>query len=100
MKAAATKALGALFLALLLGTSHYLDADDNSADWAASAELKELQAAEAGSERQQRAAQALCNEERGPNSEARWTAEGHLVCTTRRGERPATNFASISGAQQ
>ena len=100
MKAAAQTAIGVLVLVFALGCSHYLDADDNSGEWATSAELKDLQAAEVGSQRQQRAAQALCNEERGANSEARWTAEGHLVCTTRRGERPATTVASITGAQQ
>lgn len=100
MRAAAKNALGALFLVLALGCSHYLDTEDHGREWATSTELKELQAAEDGSERQQRAAQALCNEERGPNSEARWTPEGHLVCTTRQGERRATTIASISGAQQ
>ena len=59
--------------------------EDYSADWIQSAELQALQAAEAGTARQQTAAQALCNQERGPNSEARWTVSGDLVCTTRRG---------------
>ena len=99
MKSSAQNVLGALLLVFILGCSHYLDADDNSGDWATSSELKELQAAAAGSQRQQLAAQALCNEERGPNSEARWTSEGHLVCTTRQGEQPATTLASASGVQ-
>ena len=59
--------------------------EDFSADWDQSSALMELQAAEAGTARQQRAAQALCTQERGPNSEARWTTAGDLVCTTRRG---------------
>ena len=76
----------AMLLALVLGTAHLLDGpDDHQAEWDQSQQLKELQAAAAGSARQQAAAQALCSQERGPNSEARFTGEGHLVCTTRRG---------------
>lgn len=78
--------LMALALALTLGASWHLDGpDDHQADWADSQALKELQAAEAGSARQQAAAQRLCLEERGPNSEARWLPDGSLACTTRRG---------------
>lgn len=58
---------------------------DYSEDWSQSAELQALQAAEAGTARQHAAAQALCTQERGPNSEARWTVLGDLVCTARRG---------------
>lgn len=99
MKAAINWA-GALALAALIALGTALDGpEDHQADWAASQELQALQTAEAGSARQQTAAQALCTSERGPNSEARWTAEGHLVCTTRRGVRPAATLASASGAQ-
>lgn len=61
------------------------DVEDHQADWSDSAELKALQASEAGTLRREKAAQALCTKERGPNSEARWTADGDLVCTARRG---------------
>lgn len=47
--------------------------------------LKALQDSEAGTARRQAAAQALCREERGPQSEARWLPDGSLVCTIRRG---------------
>ena len=84
-------------LALALGASFHLDEpDDHQADWSDSQALQDLQAAEASSARQQAAAQALCNEARGPNSEARWTSDGHLVCTTRRG---LVRMASV-GVQQ
>lgn len=79
--------LTVIVLALLLGSAgHYLDAmDDNSHEWADSAALKELREAEEGSARRQAAAQALCTEARGPQSEARWLADSSLVCTIRRG---------------
>lgn len=80
-----TNWLIAIALCILVGAAHHLDADDHHGDWAESQELKALQATEAQTARREAAAQALCNAERGPNSEARWTAEGHLVCTTRRG---------------
>ncbi len=78
----------AIVIAVLVSSAWHLDGpEDHQADWAASQALQDLQAAEAGSARQQAAAQALCTQERGPNSEARFTPEGHLACTTRRGER-------------
>ncbi len=78
--------LGGLALVAMLAIGTTLDGpEDHSTDWSSSKELKALQTAEDGSDRQQAAAQALCTKERGPNSEARWTAERHLVCTTRRG---------------
>lgn len=75
-----------LCLVILLGTAlPGCSFQDESSDWDQSTALKELQAAEAASARQEAAAAALCREARGPNSEHRWTPEGHLVCTTRRG---------------
>lgn len=76
-----------IVLALLLGSAgHYLDRmDDNGHEWADSAAIKELRESEEGSARRQAAAQALCTEARGPQSEARWLADGSLVCTVRRG---------------
>lgn len=81
---------GALLMALVIAIGTTLDGpEDHQGDWAMSQELQDLQATEAGTDRQQAAAQALCHAERGPNSEARFTPEGHLVCTTRRGLRHA-----------
>lgn len=76
----------AAVLAIALGVvGPALDAkDDNRAEWPSSAELKALQATEAGTQRRETAGQALCTAERGPQSEARWTPEGDLVCTTGR----------------
>lgn len=64
--------------------------NDHQAEWDQSQALKDLQASEAGTARRETAGQALCTQERGPNSEARWTPEGHLVCTTRTGTRRAS----------
>jgi hypothetical protein len=78
--------LSAAAIAIALGTvGPALDAqDDHSAEWPLSAELQALQASEAGTARREAAAQALCTAERGPQSEARWTPDGDLVCTARR----------------
>jgi hypothetical protein len=74
----------AAVLAIALGVvGPALDgADDHSADWPTSTELKALQATQAGTQRREAAGQALCTKEHGPQSEARWTPEGHLVCST------------------
>jgi len=47
------------------------------------AELSAMQAEEAMEARKQAAGDALCKAERGSNSNARWTVEGHLVCRMR-----------------
>ena len=57
---------------------------DNRDEWNRSAELIELQASEAGTARREAAGQALCSQEQGPNSEARWLVDGSLVCTAGR----------------
>ena len=73
----------AAVLAVAIGASSQLDGpDDNEAEWDQLAALKELQASEAGAERREAAEQALCTQERGPNSAARWLADGSLACTT------------------
>ena len=76
----------AAVLAFALGVlGPALDAQtDNASDYPTSAELQALQATEAGTQRREAAAQALCTKERGPQSEARWTVDGDLVCTQRR----------------
>ena len=76
----------AAVLAFALGViGPALDAQtDHSADYPTSTELQALQATEAGTQRREAAAQALCHAERGPQSEARWTVDGDLVCTQRR----------------
>lgn len=83
-----TGALVLLVVALLAYIGPAIDAPtDHSAEWPSSAELKALQATEAGTARREAAAQALCLAERGPQSEARWTPDGDLVCTQRRNTR-------------
>lgn len=81
----ATNWLLAAAAAFALAAAHNLDSpSDHSADWTTSTELQALQATEAGTQRREAAAQALCHAERGPQSEARWTVDGDLVCTLRR----------------
>ena len=75
----------AAVIALTMAAAHHLDGPaDHSADWASSTELQALQASHAGTQRREAAAQALCAKERGPQSEARWTPDGDLICTQRR----------------
>ena len=86
MKNFLTTWAAALLIALLVGASWQLDGpEDHQAEWDQSQALKDLQASEVGTARREAAAAKLCAEARGPNSEARWTAGGDLVCTTRRG---------------
>lgn len=76
----------ALMICIAVGSAWQLDeVEDHQSEWSDSTELKELQATEAGTARREAAAQKLCNKARGPNSEARWTPDGDLVCTTRTG---------------
>jgi hypothetical protein len=88
-----TAVLVLLFAALLAYIGPALDTPDHSAEWPTSTELQALQATQAGTARREAAAQALCTAERGPQSEARWTPEGHLVCTAR--ARTARNTITI-----
>jgi len=78
--------IGSIAFILVLGVlGGCLDGpEDHQGDWAQSDNLKALQDSEAGTARRQAAAQALCNEARGPNSEARWLSDGSLACTSRR----------------
>ena len=82
-----TGLMGATFIAVAILASTVMP-EDHASEWEQSAALKALQTAEAGTTRRQAAAQALCNEARGPNSEARWMDDGSMVCTTRRSEKP------------
>ena len=76
----------AALIALALATANNLDGPtDHQAEWDQSTALQELQASQPRAAKREAAAQALCTQERGPNSEARFTPEGHLVCSTRRG---------------
>lgn len=72
--------------ALLDGPSDIQAAQDVAADVADVYDAQaELRAAAPGSARQQIAAQYLCDEARGPNSEARFLPDGAMVCTSRLG---------------
>lgn len=92
---ATTNWLLAALLALTMAAAHHLDGPaDHSAEWLTSAELQALQATEQGTARREAAGQALCTSERGPQSEARWTPEGDLVCTQRR-NAPAIKLVEV-----
>ena len=81
-----TNWLLAIAIGSTLAAAHNLDGPtDHQAEWDQSQALKDLQASLPHTQRREAAAQKLCNEQRGPNSEARFTPEGHLVCSTRSG---------------
>lgn len=71
-------------LAMAAAPAMFSEIDDHGADYPTSTELQALQATERGTARREAAAQTLCHAERGPQSEARWTPDGDLVCTQRR----------------
>ena len=86
MNTATRFAVAALVAIPLLVAGAWMDGpEDYAAEWEQSTSLKELRATEAGTQRRQVAAQKLCTEARGPNSEPRWMDDDSLVCTTRRG---------------
>lgn len=89
MKSATFTGIAVLLLAFVLSASHLLGPDDIQAEKDSYDAQAELMAAAPGSQRQQVAAQALCNEARGPNSEARWLPDGSMACTTRQGIKTA-----------
>lgn len=73
-------------LALALACSHLLDEPaDHSAEWTEADELQLIQQQEAEADRRELAAHQLCAEQAGPNAGHRWTADGQLVCTDKRG---------------
>ena len=83
-------AVGVALFAIAPLVPGIVQTDDHGTEWAESESLAELQATEAGTARREAAGQALCNEARGPNSQARWTADGDLVC--RSGNRFVATF--------
>jgi len=72
--------VSSIYLLLFIWSFQIIDSSLD--DWV---QLKELDALQVEA-RKEAAGQALCNAERGPNSEVRWTPDNQLVCTTRRGE--------------
>ena len=79
-------AVAAVVVAAWLLVGAWRDGVDNhAAEWDQSKALQELRATEAGTVRRQVAAQKLCTEARGPNSEPRWMDDDSLVCTVRAG---------------
>ena len=84
IRAATWFAATVIAVAMAAAPAMFSEIDDHSADYPTSTELQALQATERGTQRREAAAQALCLAERGPQSEARWTVDGDLVCTQRR----------------
>lgn len=75
----------ALVIALALASAPALfgELPDMRAEYVTADELAAIQADEGVEARKQAAGQKICTQEHGPNSEARWTPEGHLVCRLR-----------------
>ena len=84
-------------IAVILSASHLVGGPDElQAEADQSENLTELQAAAPGSPRQIAAGLALCWQERGLASEARWTADGDLIC---RASSPAQLLTVAQGGR-
>ena len=70
-------------LALASAPALFGELPDMRAEYVTADELAAMQAEEGVEARKQAAGQALCTQEHGSNSEARWTPDGHLVCRVR-----------------
>lgn len=70
-------------VALAAAPALFGELPDMTNEHISAAELSAMQAEEALEARKQAAGDALCKAERGSNTEARWTPEGHLVCRMR-----------------
>lgn len=70
-------------LALAAAPAMFGELPDMANEHITAAELSAMQAEQALEARKQAAGDALCKAERGSNTEARWTVEGHLVCRMR-----------------
>ena len=86
MKQVSISVLAALALAVILSVSYMLDVD-YAQEWQESSDLQAAQSAAMQADRKQKAAQEICNQEFGPQSEAQSTQDGELVCTARRGNK-------------
>ena len=84
MKQVSISVLAAFAVSVILSVSYMLDID-YSQEWQESSDLQAAQSAAMQADKKQKAAQQICNQERGPQSEAQWTQDDELVCTARRG---------------
>ena len=82
-RAAVWFSAGVIALALASAPALFGELPDMRAEYVTADELSVMQAEEGVEARKQAAGQALCTQEHGSNSEARWTPEGHLVCRLR-----------------
>ena len=86
MKQVSISVLAALALAVILSVSYMLDVDHGQ-EWQESSDSQAAQNDATQADRKQKAAQEICNQERGPQSEAKFTQDDELVCTARRGNK-------------
>lgn len=71
-------------IAFMLGAAHLLDPED----LALTPELTQAQKQAADEARRERAAAQFCVRTHGLNAAHSWDADGHLVCTDKRGRLP------------
>jgi len=82
MKAAGITWLGALLIALLMGSSHLLDSEpDRRAEWRQADDIQDAINTAIEAKRFQQAAQALC----GPQAAWQQTPDGSVQCKTKHG---------------
>lgn len=77
--------LGACLIVAVIGCSQALDIADNSDEWSAAEGLSNTQKLEAAQARRDRAAQAMCTADHGPQALARWVNSNTAECVNSRG---------------
>ncbi|MCA0214762.1 MAG: hypothetical protein LCH79_16485 [Proteobacteria bacterium] len=77
--------LGACLVVAVIGCSQAMDIADNSGEWPTAEHLSQTQKQEAVQARRDRAAQAMCTADHGPQALARWVNTTTAECVNSRG---------------
>lgn len=90
--------LAALILLAVTATAQISDMKDNSAEWAQSSALEQAQSQEQQAERRERAAQAMCSSDYGPQVIAVWVDDKTVQCVNPRGRALSTSVFEVAHA--
>lgn len=84
-------------IAAILSTGHLLD--DHSADWPESTALADAQRAARAAYLKEKSDARQCTQLHGPGAAMRYTADGDLVCSTKRGGGAVVVVVATGGAK-
>lgn len=93
----ALAAAAAAGFAALLSTGHLLD--DNSDEWQQSTALADAQRAARAAYLKEKSDARQCTQLHGPGAAMRYTADGDLVCSTKRGGGAVVVVVATGGAK-